>query len=251
MCGGTERGLRTSCCRPACCRSFQGFRRQPPLSGSCSPSNLGDHGRWRRTVHVVTHDGAGYSWNLLVAARPSSSIGYWYVRFGQCAYTAAELVSSVQDEAEKLRRLSSIQNALQRFFWFTVEFGLMRGDKPGEHKAYGSGLLSSYGELVHSIESPEVQRHPIQMEWVVQAQQRDARLEGHERCGREELPGGQPEQAGNAVAALRSPRASLSGTPPSAPQARHSPGTAPHTAHPPAASPRSCSARACPVHAHQ
>ena len=34
-------------------------------------------------------------------------------------------------------------------------------------RAYGSGLLSSYGELRHAIESPEVQRHALQMEWVI------------------------------------------------------------------------------------
>lgn len=34
-------------------------------------------------------------------------------------------------------------------------------------RAYGSGLLSSYGELQHSLESPLVQRYPIQLEWVV------------------------------------------------------------------------------------
>ena len=33
--------------------------------------------------------------------------------------------------------------------------------------AYGSGLLSSYGELEHSIESDEVQRYPLQLEWVI------------------------------------------------------------------------------------
>ena len=110
----------------------------------------------------IFHDIAGH-----VPMHTDPAFADTLVRFGQCAHTAAELVSSVEDEAEKLRRLSSIQNALQRFFWFTVEFGLMRGDKPGEHKAYGSGLLSSYGELVHSIESPDVQRYPIQMEWVV------------------------------------------------------------------------------------
>jgi phenylalanine-4-hydroxylase len=32
---------------------------------------------------------------------------------------------------------------------------------------YGSGLLSSYGEIAHAIESPEVQRYPIQLEWVI------------------------------------------------------------------------------------
>ena len=34
-------------------------------------------------------------------------------------------------------------------------------------KVYGSGLLSSRGEIVHCIESPEVQRYPIQLEWVI------------------------------------------------------------------------------------
>ena len=32
---------------------------------------------------------------------------------------------------------------------------------------YGSGLLSSYGEIEHSVVSPEVQRFPLQLEWVV------------------------------------------------------------------------------------
>jgi phenylalanine-4-hydroxylase len=36
-----------------------------------------------------------------------------------------------------------------------------------ELKAYGSGLLSSYGEIAHAIESPEVQRYPIQLEWAI------------------------------------------------------------------------------------
>ncbi len=33
--------------------------------------------------------------------------------------------------------------------------------------AYGSGLLSSYGELRHSIESDEVQRYPARIEWLI------------------------------------------------------------------------------------
>ena len=32
---------------------------------------------------------------------------------------------------------------------------------------YGSGLLSSYGEIAHAIDSSEVQRYPIQLEWVI------------------------------------------------------------------------------------
>jgi phenylalanine-4-hydroxylase len=34
-------------------------------------------------------------------------------------------------------------------------------------KAYGSGLLSSFGELSHAIESPEVQRYPLELEWAI------------------------------------------------------------------------------------
>jgi len=37
----------------------------------------------------------------------------------------------------------------------------------GKVKVYGSGLLSSYGEIAHSVDSPEVQRYPMQLEWVV------------------------------------------------------------------------------------
>ena len=49
--------------------------------------------------------------------------------------------------------------------WFTIEFGLMRG-RDGL-KVYGSGLLSSHGEIAHAIEAPEVQRYPIQLEWAI------------------------------------------------------------------------------------
>ncbi len=34
-------------------------------------------------------------------------------------------------------------------------------------KVYGSGLLSSYGEIAHAIDSPVVQRYPVQLEWVI------------------------------------------------------------------------------------
>jgi phenylalanine-4-hydroxylase len=87
------------------------------------------------------------------------------VRFGDCAHTAAEIVSGIRDEKERLRRITSIMKALARFFWFTIEFGLMRDGRA--LKVYGSGLLSSYGEIAHAIDSPEVQRFPIQLEWVV------------------------------------------------------------------------------------
>ena len=87
------------------------------------------------------------------------------VRFGEVAREAARMANALPDEAERVRRLDSVLKALARFFWFTIEFGLMRHG--GELRVYGSGLLSSYGEIAHCIESPEVQRYPFQLEWVV------------------------------------------------------------------------------------
>ena len=110
----------------------------------------------------IFHDIAGH-----VPMHTDRAFADTLVRFGDCAHTAAEIVNEIRDEKERVRRLTSIIQAMARFFWFTIEFGLMRGSKSGELKAYGSGLLSSYGELEHSIVSPEVQRYPIQLEWVI------------------------------------------------------------------------------------
>lgn len=88
------------------------------------------------------------------------------VRFGEVARFAAKRANSLAgDDTEHVRCLESNIKAMARFFWFTVEFGLIR--QGSELKAYGSGLLSSLGELEHSLTSPSVQRYPIQMEWVV------------------------------------------------------------------------------------
>lgn len=51
--------------------------------------------------------------------------------------------------------------ALARFFWFTVEFGLI--EERGHLKAYGSGLMSSFGELDYALTSPNVDRRPFQL----------------------------------------------------------------------------------------
>ena len=89
------------------------------------------------------------------------------VSFGECAHVAADLVKDIRDPDQQIRTLTSIQQAMARFFWFTIEFGLMKGPQEGECKVYGSGLLSSFGEMQHAVESPIVQRVPMQLEWVI------------------------------------------------------------------------------------
>lgn len=108
----------------------------------------------------IFHDVAGH-----VPMHTERAFADTLVRFGDCAHTAVEITADIRDENERARRLTSIIRAMSRFFWFTIEFGLMRG--PDGICAYGSGLLSSYGELQHAIESSEVGRYPIQIEWVI------------------------------------------------------------------------------------
>jgi phenylalanine-4-hydroxylase len=109
----------------------------------------------------IFHDVAGH-----VPMHTDKAFADALVRFGESAAAAAEIASRVGDEHEKLRRLESNIRAMARFFWFSIEFGLMK-DPDGALKAYGSGLLSSFGELAHAIESPEVERRPFEIERVV------------------------------------------------------------------------------------
>ncbi|HMJ07517.1 MAG TPA: phenylalanine 4-monooxygenase [Pyrinomonadaceae bacterium] len=53
---------------------------------------------------------------------------------------------------------------LGRLYWFTVEFGLIEED--GDVKAYGAGLLSSYGELENAF-TDKVERRPFELEQVI------------------------------------------------------------------------------------
>lgn len=111
----------------------------------------------------IFHDVAGH-----VPMHTNKAFAETLVRFGECARTAAALASQISRPDEQMHVLSSMIRAMARFFWFTIEFGLMRCN--GSLKAYGSGLLSSFGELEHAVESGEVQRYPLQLEWVVNQQ---------------------------------------------------------------------------------
>ncbi|MEZ5424238.1 MAG: phenylalanine 4-monooxygenase [Pyrinomonadaceae bacterium] len=53
---------------------------------------------------------------------------------------------------------------LGRLYWYTVEFGLVEHE--GGIKAYGAGLLSSFGELEHAF-GDEVERRPFDLDEVI------------------------------------------------------------------------------------
>jgi phenylalanine-4-hydroxylase len=109
----------------------------------------------------IFHDVAGH-----VPMHTDRAFADVLVRFGEVARSAAQFAAEIKDPHERAHRVDSIIKALARFFWFSIEFGLMRCTARGLC-VYGSGLLSSYGELAHSIESTDVQRFPFQLEWVV------------------------------------------------------------------------------------
>ena len=50
---------------------------------------------------------------------------------------------------------------LSRLYWYTIEFGLMQ--QGNGLRAYGAGILSSSGELVHAVQSPEPRRVPLDL----------------------------------------------------------------------------------------
>ncbi|HEX8288287.1 MAG TPA: phenylalanine 4-monooxygenase [Pyrinomonadaceae bacterium] len=53
---------------------------------------------------------------------------------------------------------------LGRLYWFTVEFGLIEED--GDIRAYGAGLLSSYGELENAF-TDNVERRQFDLEQII------------------------------------------------------------------------------------
>jgi phenylalanine-4-hydroxylase len=108
----------------------------------------------------IFHDIAGH-----VPMHTDRTFAEVLVKFGSLARLASERYVQGDQGQEGLCKIRSNIQALSRFFWFTVEFGLMREKE--RLCIYGSGLLSSADEIVHAIESPKVQRPPFQLEWVI------------------------------------------------------------------------------------
>ncbi len=73
----------------------------------------------------------------------------FYQMFGQAALNA--------EGADRPR--------LERFHWFTVEFGLLR--EQGEKRIFGAGIVSSNEEVTHAL-SDEVTLHPFDPEHIVE-----------------------------------------------------------------------------------
>lgn len=73
--------------------------------------------------------------------------------FGHCPMLTDQVYADfIHDYACKVLSFPESDWALlQRMFWFTVEFGLIKSDKG--LKAYGGGILSSISETVYSVES--------------------------------------------------------------------------------------------------
>jgi len=80
-------------------------------------------------------------------------------------FADAEFASLSETLGRAAARASGEQvQLLERLYWFTLEFGLV--EESGGLKAYGAGLLSSFGELPHAF-SDEVDRRPFDVEVVV------------------------------------------------------------------------------------
>jgi len=65
--------------------------------------------------------------------------------------------------------------ALKRFSWFSIEFGLI--EEQGEAKVFGAGILSSTGEIPHSLISKQATRRPFVTDTVINTDYDPSRMQ--------------------------------------------------------------------------
>ena len=84
------------------------------------------------------------------------------------SFLAPEIVQLSRSFGEAaLRAAPATQVQLERLYWYTLEFGVALED--GDIKAYGAGLLSSYGELGGLTDpAPRAQLLPFDLEVMAQ-----------------------------------------------------------------------------------
>ena len=80
-----------------------------------------------------------------------------------------EVIGQAASSASERQR-----QALLRLYWFTLEFGVV--EEPRGLRAYGAGLLSSFGELPHAF-SDAVERRPFRLEEVIEQEYAHDRMQ--------------------------------------------------------------------------
>ena len=85
---------------------------------------------------------------------------------------ATTVVDGVEhvDESLALSMGSDALTNLTRLYWYTVEFGLIR--QPDGLRIYGSGIVSSKGESIYSLESDAPNRIEFDLERIMRTQYR-------------------------------------------------------------------------------
>jgi len=130
-----------------------------------------DHDTYRRLYERQSAQLPGLASEAFIAALPSLGVKDHIPRFEEInerLYRATrwEIVAVPGLIPElpfftKAHQLGACE-MLARLYWYTIEFGLIR--EPAGLRAYGAGILSSSGELPYSVQSPEPQRLPLQLE---------------------------------------------------------------------------------------
>lgn len=130
-----------------------GFRYEP-VPGLVSPWNFYGalHDGWFMSTQYIRHHSMPYY-------TPEPDVIHEVI--GHANQLASPLFAALYRKfGEAVKRVRSDQAVqfLSRVFWFTVEFGVVR--EHGDLKAYGAGILSSFGEL-EAFRDADVRRFDI------------------------------------------------------------------------------------------